>query len=127
MSKFKTDQKLELIHAIRMQNQYDRQTLRRREGILYDNPVNTRQGEIYGLEEAILPPVSGKYTGKMYVTDPERKQGNTSAGSWTGFRIRLALVMILFLGFVYCDVKQVSLAGKTGEQILEMLQENHLK
>lgn len=125
MGKFETDKKLELIRAIRMQNQYDRQTMRQREGILYESPVSHGHGEIYGLEEAVLPAPAGKYSGRLPITGSEQVL-KEEGGMLKGFRLRLAIAMILFLAFVYCDVKQVSPAGKSTEQIFHILQEDQL-
>ena len=126
MNKTNTDKKLELIRSIRIQNQYDRQTLRRREGILYDNPVNIRQGEIYGLEDAVLTPLSGKHGSKQYINTKEGDQTLETGGLLTGFRIRFVLAMVLFLGFIYCDMKQVSVCGINCSEILQMLKEDLL-
>lgn len=128
MNKTNTDKKLELIRSIRIQNQYDRQTLRRREGILYDNPTIIKQGKIYGLEDAaITPSISGKFSSKHYINTNESEQVIESRGLWTSLRIRLVLAMALFLSFVYCHMKQVSVWGINCSEILQMLQENWLK
>lgn len=127
MKHLETEKKLELVRAIRMQNQYDRQLLRKREGILYHHAMPERQGEIFSLEEATMP-ISGKYTGKAYGTslqkEDERKEDK---GFLKGVRVRLILAMGLFLAFVYCDVKKINVADKSAQEVLNMLRENQLE
>ena len=120
-----TDKKLELIHAIRMQNQYDRQLLRRRESILYDQPVRER-GEIYGAEDTVMS-VAGNYGGK-YSGEADREDAITKSRSlFYGLRFRLVIAMVLFLGFVYCEVKQVCIGDRSMEDIFVIMQENRFE
>ena len=126
MSKIQTDQKLELVRAIRMQNQFDRQTLRRREGILYHGAMTGKQGELYSLEEAALSPGNDKY-GFIMQKNGSADEAELSTGSLLkGMRFRLALAMILFLAFVYCDVKQISFGGRSMEKICEIIREDQI-
>ena len=121
MSKFETEQKLELIRAIRMQNQYDRQTLHRRENILYTGDKG--RSELYSLEDTAS--LNGKYKDKTLNLTDERtfsETGNVISGA----KIRLAIAMVLFLAFVYCDVKEIKLAGKSSKELLYILQEDSL-
>lgn len=125
MSKYQTEQKLELIRAIRLQNQYDRQILNRHENILYKDPKG--RSELYSLEDtALLPAMNGKHKGKTELIRREPKE-HEGGGFLSGTRLRLALAMILFLLFVYCDVKGVSPIGKTTDEVLNILQEDSLK
>ena len=120
-----TDKKLELIHAIRMQNHYDRQLLRRRESILYDQPVRER-GEIYGTEETFMP-IAGNYGGK-FSGEADREGTITKSRSlFYGLRFRLVIAMVLFLGFVYCEVKQVCIGDRSMEDIFVIMQENRFE
>ena len=125
MSKVQTDQKLELIRNIRMQNQYDRQILRKREGILYRGEQADR-GEIYSLEETVLLPENGKYHYFVPKNNQTKEADKESDGWLKGLRVRLLIAMVLFLAFVYCDVKQITFAGKTMENIHEALEENQI-
>ncbi len=123
MGKFETEQKLELIRAIRMQNQYDRQTLHRRENILYTGAKG--RSELYSLEDTALPALNGNYKEKQVGLTDERNLSETG-NFFSGARIRLAIAMVLFLAFVYCDVKELPIGGKTSNELLDMLQEDGL-
>ena len=90
MRKVNTDKKLELVKAIRMQNQYDRQLFRMREGFLYSDIPEGRHGELYSLEAPVQP----------------SNEGNSK--SLVNFRIRFVIAIILFIIFILCDVNHVS-------------------
>lgn len=125
MSRFETDKKLELVRAVRMQNHYDRQLLRRRENILYDT-AGMKSGELYSLEAGAVPYGNDKYDERY----PERIQELQMKGTGSflkGLRIRFIIAMLLFLGIVYCDSKQVKIADRSVEQILMMMQEDELE
>lgn len=97
MSKINTDKKLELIRAIRMQNQYDRQLFRMREGIVYSDLPEGKHGELYGLEEPAPP----EQTGKSKVL--------------ANFRIRFVIAVLLLLGFILCDMNHISIGKEDAD------------
>lgn len=99
MSKVNTDKKLELIKAIRMQNQYDRQLIRMREGIVYSDLPGGKHGEVYGLEE----PAASETTGKSKVL--------------VNFRIRFVIAVLLLLGFILCDVNHISIGKEDADSL----------
>ncbi len=99
MGKVSANKKLELIRAIRMQNHYNRQLFRAREGILYSD-LPGREGEIYGLEE------------DFKAMQPQRDK--PVAGS---FRIRFMIAMILLFFFILCDLNHLSYQGQTTDTI----------
>lgn len=90
MNKVNTDKKLELIKSIRMQNQYNRQVFRSREGFLYSDEPMSGRGELYSLEEEAKTQMQNN--GKIY-------------GS---FRIRFVIAAALFLAFILCDINHIS-------------------
>ena len=99
MAKVSADRKLELVRTLRMQNHYNRQLFRTREGILYSQP-DPRYGELYGLEGE---------TGAL----PAEKE-KPIAGS---FRIRFVITMALLLFFILCDLNHLSYGGETTDSI----------
>ena len=124
MSKVDTDKKLELIRTIRMQNQYNRQLCRSREQLIYSDDVTFRKGEIYGLESATMS-MSDKFTGKPVMrTDAGKEPENESI--LKGFRIRMVVAMILFLAFVFCDIKEIAIGGEMPETLFERMTETTL-
>lgn len=98
--------KLELIKAIRMQNQYNRQLFRHREGILYSGPAQGHYGELYSLEEPQNPA-------------PAVPEDNKSTMS--GFRLRFMIALILLLSFVLCDANNISYGGENADTIFERI------
>lgn len=100
MSKINTDKKLELVKAIRMQNQYNRQVFRSREGLLYSDIPERRGSELYSLEAVEKQPA------------PEEK-GRTMSG----FRIRFMIALVLLLSFILCDVNNLSYGGENTDTI----------
>ncbi len=100
-NKINTDKKLELVKAIRMQNQYNRQLFRSREGFLYSDTPEMHHGELFSLEEQEkqLPQETG--TGNAY--------GN--------FRVRFMIAIVLLVSFVLCDVNHLSYKGETTDTI----------
>ena len=57
MNHISTDQKLQLVHTIRMQNQYNRMKCREREQILYGISPAYDLREVYRSETAMSRPV----------------------------------------------------------------------
>lgn len=106
MGKVSTNKKLELVRALRMQNHYNRQLFRAREGILYSD-LPQMHGELYGAEQdpALLP----------------EQKVKPVAGS---FRIRFVLAMVLLLCFILCDLNHVSYGGETTDSIYGRLAES---
>lgn len=103
MGKINANKKLELVKAIRMQNQYNRQLFRSREHFLYSDTPQARFGEIYGLED-VKPAAEEK-----------------SAPVAGGFRIRLAIALALFVLFVLCDINHISYEGETTGTVFERM------
>lgn len=103
MRKISTDKKLELIKAIRMQNQYDRQLFRMREGILYSDLPEGKRGELYGLEEQQPPGEEGK------------------SNALANFRIRFVIAVLLLLSFILCDVNHISFGKEDSESICQKI------
>lgn len=100
--------KLELVKAIRMQNQYNRQIFRNREGFLYaDAPKDMgHYGELYSLEEPQKPA-------------PAVPEDNKS--TMGGFRLRFMIALILLLSFVLCDANNISYEGENTDTIFERI------
>ncbi len=120
MSKVKTDKKLELIRTIRMQNQYNRQLFRSRENLLYSDMPAGRHGEIYGLEAAAYPV-------KDFVQAKNEPGKEDSSGSiLKGFRIRFVIAMLIFIAFIYCDIKNISLWNQTSDSLYRLITESQI-
>ena len=117
MSKVGTDKKLELIRAIRMQNNYDRQLFRSRENFLYSDSLSQRHGEIYGLEAAAYP---------MRDASAPPADEKTDGSLLKGFRMRFILAMVIFLAFVYCDMRGIRIAGKSTDTLYQMIVESQM-
>ena len=99
MRKVNTDKKLELIKAIRMQNQYDRQLFRMREGFLYSDMPEGKHRELYSLEEPTPPQEEGK------------------SKALINFRIRFVIAILLLLSFILCDVNHISFGKEDADSI----------
>lgn len=109
MNKVNTDQKLELIRSIRMQNQHDRNLCRERERLLYGNGT-IEKGELYSTENAITLP------GADTVIFPPKKE--------TGFRIRLFIALVLFGVFIFLDRSQIDLNGVSTGDFYKLITQN---
>ena len=123
MGNIDTDRKLELVRTIRLQNQYNRQQCRSRQQLLYTNEHYKGKGEIYGLESAVMPVSEGINRKINTKTNMEKEQGSTLL---KGFRIRLVIAMLLFLAFVFCDVKGIRLGKESMNNLFEHMTETDL-
>lgn len=112
MSHVNTDQKLQLVHTIRMQNQYNRMKCREREQLLYGNAGNDKR-ELYGAETTMSMPVTG-----------ENAISTRKNGLFTGFRIRFLIAVILLSAFIYLDKNEISILGKTTFELFTTLTES---
>ncbi len=102
MGKVNTNKRLELIKAIRMQNQYNRQLFRSREGFLYSDLPPGQHSELYGLE-----------------AEKPLEEEASPAGS--SFRFRFMVAMGLLLFFVLCDINHLSYGGETTDTVFERM------
>lgn len=123
MGRIDTDRKLELVRTIRLQNQYNRQLCRSRQQLLYSNDPYQEKGEIYGLESVAIPVSGGINRKRNAKTNLEKEQGSSLL---KGFRIRLVIAMLLFLAFVFCDVKGIRVGKETMNMIFERMTETNL-
>ncbi len=103
MSKVSTNKKLELVRAIRMQNQYDRQLLRMREGFLYPDLPRGSGAELYSLEELPKPSNEGKSRSLIH------------------FRIRFVIALLLLLSFIFCDVNHISFGKENSDTFFQQI------
>lgn len=106
MNKIDTEKKLELIRSIRNQNQYDRQLMRMREGILYSDTPSIKREELYGME------------------NPASTAGQTKGKSFRSFRIRFALALVCLVAFILCDINHLSFGEENTDTILNHLTSN---
>ncbi len=106
MSKVTTNKKLELVKAIRMQNQYNRQLFRSREGFLYSDEPLVKRGELYSLEAEEKPVVPED--GKVF----------------SSFRIRFVIAVVLLAAFILCDINHLRYGGETTDTIYGRLTRN---
>ena len=110
-----SNQKLELVKMIRMQNQSNRNECRERERFLYGYPASSEyHGEIYGTEMTAVA------EGNM------RKEKKIPKETFllSGFRLRFLLAVILMALFIYMDKTESSFFGKTMEEIAFYLTNN---
>lgn len=114
MSKISTEQKLELIRTIRLQNQYDRNQCRERERILYQPKSDYGRGELYSAESTVCLPGEELSPG---IAGSKKRM-------FIGFRIRLLIAVIIFAGFVYAEKNQLEPGGFTPEEIVHRITEN---
>ncbi|MBD5455877.1 MAG: hypothetical protein HDR23_05290 [Lachnospiraceae bacterium] len=113
MSHINTDQKLELVRTIRMQNQYNRMKCRERESFLYGKPLPHDRKELYSAEAAMSFPAQ-----------PEIMEPEKSGGLLTGFRIRFLIALVLFSVFIYFDKNDISILGKNTFELFVSLTES---
>lgn len=113
MSHINTDQKLQLVHTIRMQNQYNRMKCREREQLLYGRSYGNDRPELYGTESAMSLPVAGE------AEIPDKK-----GGVFSGFRLRFLLAAALFAAFIYLDKNEISVFGKNSFDLFVSLTES---
>ena len=111
MNKINANKKLELVKAIRMQNQYNRQLFRARENFLYSDTAAMgpaiKHGELYGLE-----------------ADEKAMSGDRDAAVSGGFKTRLVIAMILLLSFIVCDINHISYEGENTDTLFGQITEN---
>ena len=113
MNHISTDQKLQLVHTIRMQNQYNRMKCREREQMLYGiSPVDDKR-ELYSAETAMSFPVTA-----------EKPIPGKKSRILTSFRFRFLIALILLSVFIYMDKNEISLLGKNTFDIFSFLTEN---
>ena len=106
MSKINTNKKLELVKAIRMQDQYNRQLFRAREGFLYSEEPLVKRGEVYSLEAEDKPITPDN--GKVY----------------SSFRIRFVIAVVLLAAFILCDINHLDYEGENTDTIYGRLTRN---
>lgn len=99
MGKVNADKKLELVKAIRMQNQFNRQIFRAREGFLYSDEPAMRRGELYSLSEE------------------EKPQAQDNGRIFGSFRIRFVIAIVLLLVFILCDMNHFSYMGENTDTL----------
>ena len=113
MNHISTDQKLQLVHTIRMQNQYNRMKCREREQILYGISPANDQRELYSTETTMSLPVTG-----------EKQVSGKKSRILTGFRFRFLIALIFLSGFIYFDKNEISLFHINTFDLYTFLTEN---
>lgn len=108
MGKFSTDQKIQLVQRIRAESMDNRMRMRSRERMLYGTsgkaeeefPLYSRGYHDFGR--------SGR-EGELYAL--EENGGNAAEGSFSSFKLRLVLSVVLFTGFLLADAGSGMIAG----------------
>ncbi len=103
-----TEQKLQLLHAIREDSQRNRMLIRRREKIIYGTSIE----EPYEV-------VDDEYT-------IEKELSLNKEKGISGFRIRFLISVILFLSFFYLDRNQEKIGHIDTNQIEVYVDDNSL-
>lgn len=113
MGNISTEQKLLLVQQIRAENQENRMKLRSRERILYgvEHPVKNSS-----YEQEIPLYARGHYDTKNINTEKELyamevQSNGMEGGTFTSFKLRLILAVILFAVFLLCDTGNIKVAG----------------
>ena len=126
MARFSSDQKLELLHHIRMENQNDRMRMKQREQILYGNstgqiPVKSmymERGSLHGLgyDEVVR-------VGAKVVPEPGVQNENTIQKLRWSFRIRMMFAVLLFASYLLLDRGYIK-TEVTGSRFIEVLNQD---
>ncbi|MCI6553965.1 MAG: hypothetical protein MR430_10605 [Lachnospiraceae bacterium] len=95
MGNISTEQKLQLIQRIRAESQSNRMTMRSRERLLYETGAG-QEKELYALEQPMA---------------------EIHSRSFSSFRLRLVLSVVLFGGFLILDAGYGELAGISAEEL----------
>lgn len=111
-----TGKKLELVRAVRMQNQYNRNLCKERERLIYGTqPV---RGELYASESSIAlrehPVISREH----------EEERHTESTFFSGFRLRFFCAAVLLFLFILIDIRQIPLLEMESEDILKLLTES---
>lgn len=111
MGKISTNQKLQLIRTIRAESQDNRLKMRNRERILYG--IESKSGEE-------LPIYSkGYYEGGRELRALEEGGVPIQGNTFSSFKLRLILAVVLFSIFLVADAGEGDIAGISTEYIRE--------
>lgn len=112
--KVNTNQKLELIRSIRMQNQYNRNQCRERERFLYGyEPDREKRQELHSAEISAGISLDGKESFPA-----------TESGSLGGFRIRFVIAVLLLAIFIFMDLNEIDFLGNSMREIAAHISES---
>lgn len=109
------EKKMRLAQYIRAENMDNRMKLREREKILYG--------------EDSMPPLWSRgepLKAESYLRPEENAQMEGSNASGT-FKLRMAMAVILFIGFLLCDAGQYKIFGYSTNDIYGMISEDYFK
>lgn len=102
MQPHSVEKKLELIHSIRLENQNNRGSLRKRERLLFGESLP----EIRSLENL-----------------PIEKQVTNNLSGNLGFKIRIIIAVLLFTSYVLMEVNQLQYYGIDTPKIHQIINE----
>lgn len=120
MANFSSDQKLELLHHIRMENQNDRLRMRQREQILYGNGI-TGQIPVKSImedERVYVSPAYGRRNEEWMRGDSWTVRNEKRFGG--GFRIRMMMAVLLFGIYLFQEHGYIK-TGLSSRQLTEVL------
>lgn len=106
------ERKMKLAQYIRAENMDNRMKIREREKILYGTDT--------------MPPLWDKgesLRSEGYLRPDENAQGQTEAPNT--FRFRMAMAILLFIGFLLCDAGQYKVFGYSMNDIYGMISEDY--
>lgn len=114
MGNVSTDQKLQLVQMIRAENQDNRLKMRSREKMLYGTEINHEVDELPLYMKGYY---SGRTEKELNTIDNSKEKINSF--SFSSFKLRLVLAVILFAGFLMLDAGYGSIPGFTTKQLHE--------
>lgn len=115
MGNISSDQKLQLVQMIRAESKDNRMRMRSRERMLYGTDMKYEQEE--------LPLYAKGYYGdfkdnKDYeLQASENGRESTIHTSFSSFRLRLVIAVLLFAGFLFLDSGEGNIAGISADQM----------
>ncbi|MCM1145105.1 MAG: hypothetical protein NC318_04580 [Blautia sp.] len=114
------DKKLRMAQYIREENLDNRMKIRQRERLLYgmDNSLPLwDKGNALHREEAFY---TGAEEGNMQGAEPEQPFSST-------FKLRMAIAIALFIGFLLCDAGQYDVFGYSMNDVYGMISEDYFQ
>ena len=112
-----TEKKLKLIQSIRAENMDNRMKIRQRENLLYGTNSMNNMPPLFSKGETMQ--MGEPYLG---VENPEEMTPVNST-----FKIRMAAAIILFVGFLLCDVGGYKILGYSMNDIYGLITEDYFQ
>ena len=117
MGNISSDQKLQLVQMIRAESKDNRMRMRSRERMLYGTDMKYEQEELPLYAKGYY----GDYKDNKDYELQALENGRESAihTSFSSFRLRLVIAVLLFAGFLFLDAEEGNIAGISTNQMKE--------